>query len=74
MRCNKVLYFDIIAIWDYMCVWTSWAHIYEHLVLFCKIGCDRQELEACDALLPPLSPEEEHDLIGRVRSLMVHVP
>ena len=40
MWCNKVLYFDIIAIWDYMCVWTSRAHIYEHLVLLCKIGCD----------------------------------
>ena len=25
-----------------MCVWTSWAHIYEHLVLLCKIGCDMQ--------------------------------
>jgi hypothetical protein len=41
MRCNKVLYFDIIAIWYYMCVWTSsWAHIYEYLILLCKIGCD----------------------------------
>ena len=23
-----------------MCVSTSWAHIYEYLILLCKIGCD----------------------------------
>ena len=40
MRCNKVLYFDIITIRGYMCVWISWAHIYEYLILLCKIGCD----------------------------------
>ena len=33
-----------------MCVWTSWAHIYEYLILLCKIGCNnlfpqRQALE-----------------------------
>jgi hypothetical protein len=39
MQCNKVLYSDIIAIWDYMCVW---AHIYEYLILLCKIGCDSE--------------------------------
>ena len=24
----------------YVCAWISWAHIYEYLVLLCKIGCD----------------------------------
>ena len=40
MWCNKLLYFDIITIWEYMCVSTSWMHIYEYLILLCKIGCD----------------------------------
>jgi len=38
MRCNKVLYFDIFTICDNMCVWTSWAHIFEYLVLLSKLG------------------------------------
>jgi len=38
MRCNKVLYFDIITICDNMCIWTSWVHIFEYLVLLSKLG------------------------------------
>ena len=28
-----------------MCVWTSWAHIYEYLILLFKIGCDNMHVE-----------------------------
>ena len=37
-------------------------------------GLTADALEACDALLPPPPTEEEHDLVGWVRSLVVHRP
>ena len=36
-----------------MCVWTSWAHIYEYLILLCKIGCDSA---ICVHLLTRIGP------------------
>ena len=40
MRCNKYFTLILLQFVIYVCVWTSWAHIYEYLVLLCKIGCD----------------------------------
>ena len=58
MRCNKVLHFDIITIWDYMCVWTSWAHIYEYLVLLCKIGCDKKMIQRLNVKGVPIQIQD----------------
>ena len=40
MRCNKYFTLILLQFVIYVCVWTSWAHIYEYLVLLCKIGFD----------------------------------
>ena len=43
MRCNKYFTLILLQFVIYVCVWTSWAHIYEYFVLLCKIGCDREQ-------------------------------
>ena len=42
MRCNKYFTLILLQFVIYVCVWTSWALIYEYLVLLCKIGCDKK--------------------------------
>ena len=45
MRCNKYFTLILLQFVIYVCVWTSWAHIYEYSVLLCKIGCDKFQIE-----------------------------
>ena len=53
MRCNKYFTLILLQFVIYVCVWTSWAHIYEYLVLLCKIGCDSKYLSLSRSSSPP---------------------
>ena len=41
-----------------MCVWTSWAHIYEYLVLLCKIGCDKKMIQRLNVKGVPIQIQD----------------
>ena len=57
MQCNRYFTLILLQFVIYVCVWTSWAHIYEYLVLLCKIGCDRDPVPIAGRRIPAESDE-----------------
>ena len=63
MRCNKYFTLILLQFVIYVCVWTSWAHIYEYLVLLCKIGCYKERRESRgSAWSVPQAPDDRQEL------------